>query len=66
MPHIVLVSLHNANHCHMVCRLGDEGHMEGGVDILQLFQIHHQLILEHHIVILNLKVHEPEEGELIG
>ena len=44
----------------------DEGHMGGGLDILQLFQMHHQLILGHHILNLNLEVHEPEEGKLIG
>ena len=48
------------------CKLEDKGHMGGGLDILQLFHIHHRLILGHHILNLDLEVHEPEEGKLIG
>ena len=40
--------------------------MGGGLDILRLFHMHHRLILGHHIMNLNLEVHEQKEGELIG
>ena len=66
MLHIVLVLLHNFSLHHEACGPKYEGHVGGGLDILQLFHMHHQLILGHHIVDLNLEVHEPKEEELIG
>ena len=60
------IGVDNSNLRHDACEPEDEGHMGGGLDILQLFHIHHRLILGNHILNLNLEVYESEEGELIG